>query len=262
MATTCLCELPVAKPSEVAMRGSDGYVERHGLLAKKFHWKAQTFEAEVRALKSVQSPWVVRLLAALPESRCCCLDLYDSDLMQVLLRGTVSEVESEAFRSDATTSLLRALDVCHQALLVHRDVKPENILVAASPRRFVLCDFGRAVSLESRRNQELRRRFEGTYSYAAPEALQGRCMTANDCWSAGIVIYAIVERQMPFDDTADEERQKLPRCLDLIETKPWPSWGRELLDGLLQSDPHGRWTATRALAAMLQRRGKGVMEAA
>jgi serine/threonine protein kinase len=247
--------LGVALPSklEAAHRGADGYVEMHTGLAKKFHWKAQTFDAEVRALQSIESPWIVRLLASLPDSRCCCLELYDTDLMQVLLHGADSEVGSEAFRTDATLSLLKALDACHRALLVHRDVKPENVLVAASPRRFVLCDFGRSVSLADCPARESWRRFEGTYSYAAPEALQGRCTAANDCWSAGVVVYAVLERQMPFDETSDEEKRKLPRSPDLEETEPWPSWGRELLGGLLEKESHSRWSAARALAAVLHR---------
>ena len=255
MMPPCLGAAFAAKPSEaVAHKGADGYVEKHGdlKLAKKFHWKVQTFEAEVSALKKIESPWIVRLLAALPDSRCCCLDLYDTDLMQVLLHGTDAEVGSEAFKTEATISLLKALDACHRALLVHRDVKPENVLVATAPRRFVLCDFGRSVSLANCPTQESWRRFEGTYSYAAPEALEGLCVTANDCWSAGVVVYAVLERQMPFDETSDEERRKLPRCPDLEETEPWPSWGRELFGGLLEHEPCSRWSAARALATVLQ----------
>lgn len=251
MAHPCPCDANIAA---AAHKGADGYVEklREQRVAKKFHWKAKTFEAEVRALQAIQSPWIVQLLAALPETKCCCLELFDTDLMQVLLHGTDFDVHSEDFKTSATVSLLKALDVCHRALVVHRDVKPENVLVTLHPRRFVLCDFGRSVSLPDCLTCEISKRFEGTYSYAAPEALEGRCMTANDCWSAGVVVYTVFEHQMPFDETSDDEKRKLPRCPDLEETTPWPSWGRELLGCLLECESQRRWSASHALATVLR----------
>lgn len=243
---------PATEAAASRRRGADGLVERDDAqqLARKFHWKQRTFDAEVQALRRVQSPWIVRLLAALPEARCCCLELHDADLMQLLLQGEDPAVHTETFKAEAAASLLKALDVCHRSQLVHRDVKPENVLVRRStPWRFALCDFGRSVSLPAG-VAELQLRFEGTYSYAAPEALAGRCMFANDCWSTGVVVFALLEQQMPFDDTSDEERRRLPRVPELEESQPWPRWGRALLEGLFAPAPDERWTATRGLAAV------------
>jgi serine/threonine protein kinase len=229
--------------------GADGYVllVKGSEIAKKYHWKDRTFEAEVKALQTVKSPWIVGLAAAFKETRCCWLELFDVDLMQVLLG---SDAQDDAFERDVASSLLGALEACHGADIVHRDVKPENVLVRNCPRRIVLCDFGRSVFLresqEVARVEELQIPFSGTYSYAAPEALEGRCRTSNDCWAAGVVIYAALERQMPFDETSDEERKRLPRCPDLEKTRPWPSWGEPVLRGLFQRRPQNRWTAVQA----------------
>jgi len=236
--------------------GADGYVEKLDALkiAKKYHWKERSFRAELKALLTVRSPWVVRLAASFVETRCCWLELYDVDLMQVLQESSPVDARDDHFKLDIATSLLRALEACHCVKIVHRDVKPENILVRIYPRRYVLCDFGRSVFLGeegcAHQVDELRVPFSGTYSYAAPEALEGICRCSNDCWSAGVVIYAALERQMPFDDTTDDERRRLPRSPSLDKTCPWPPWAESVLQGLLGRVPEVRWTASRALVAL------------
>ena len=241
---------------ERSRSGSDGYVllPNGSDVAKKYHWKDHTFAAELKALQTVKSPWIVGLAAACRETRCCWLELFDVDLMQVFLGSHLLDVQDDAFKKDVAFSLLGALEACHVVDIVHRDVKPENVLVRDSPRRIVLCDFGRSIVLRESQDvarvEELQIPFTGTYSYAAPEALEGRCRTSNDCWAAGVVIYAALERQMPFDETSDEERKRLPRSPDMEKTRPWPSWGDPVLRGLFQRRPQNRWTATQARAAL------------
>lgn len=240
-----------------ACAGADGYVVKEAgwSLAKKYHWKERSYIAEVRALRSVESPWIVQLVSCCAETRCCWQALYDGDLLQVLTDGFPSIVQDGNFKLDVATSLLRALETCHSAGIVHRDVKPENILFKTYPRSYVLCDFGRAIFLADESaeemldfsTREISVPFSGTYSYASPEALMGRCRCSNDCWSAGVVIYTIIEKQMPFDDPSGEEQKMLPRLPTLDKSGPWPSWGEVLLQGLFFEDHELRWDASRAL---------------
>jgi serine/threonine protein kinase len=240
-----------------ACAGADGYVikEASRSFAKKYHWKERSYVAEVRALRAVESPWIVQLVACSSESRCCWQALYDGDLLQVLTDVFPRVVQDGNFKLHVATSLLRALETCHAAGIVHRDVKPENILFKAYPRGYVLCDFGRSVFLADGNaekpldfsTREVSVPFSGTYSYASPEALMGKCRCSNDCWSAGVVIYTIIEKQMPYDDPSGEEEKTLPRIPTLDKSGPWPSWGEVLLRGLFCEDHTLRWDASRAL---------------
>lgn len=229
------------------LEGADAVVSIDARLriAKKRHRTAATFENEVRLLQRLRHEGIVPLLAYCHESMTCWLPLYETDLMQLLLASRPVEALAVA------SSLLSALRACHAQGVVHRDVKPENVLCRQGT--FVLCDFGCSVVLE--RLEEgfaaASLRFRGTFSYASPEALEGCCAPCNDCWSAGIVIYATLERLMPFDDEDEARPPSGPRSLVAERSAPWPAWAAAAVPRLLENDHSLRWTAPRALEALV-----------
>ncbi|KAJ1640965.1 kinase-like domain-containing protein, partial [Pavlovales sp. CCMP2436] len=88
--------------------------------------------------------------------------------------------------------LVRALAHCHRHGVVHRDVKPENLLVInGSPRRAKLCDFGEAVRV---REGALRTEYVSTRWYRAPELLarERTYGVGIDVWAVGCVAYEMV----------------------------------------------------------------------
>ena len=246
--------------------GGDGVIVRQFAqqTVVKYHLSELSFTAERQALERVKHPCVIELLSVALSSRACYLPLFDADLMQVLLwdedapRGRVEHTL-------LATSLLGALAACHAAHVVHQDVKPDNVLVRFEPLRYVLCDFGRAVRLLGAHGnvvEELPVTRLGTLLYAAPEAGLGRCMAKNDCWGAGVVLFAALERELPFEapeepQTAGDSAAKA-RCYaqSLVEAgdpplqplTAWPSWAPEVLRGLLRVSPEERLTAEGALA--------------
>ena len=135
-------------------------------------------------------------------------------------------------------SVLSALQVVHEAGVVHRDVKPANILLGPEGR-VVLADFGIAKAVDSPA-LTASGVLVGSPSYLAPErARGGRAGPAADLWALGASLFAAVEGRPPF------ERDGVLASLTAVvadELDPAPHAGplRPVIEGLLDKDPATR----------------------
>lgn len=122
------------------------------------------------------------------------------ELSRLTSRGALKV--SEAVR--VTTELLSALNYAHNAGIVHRDVKPSNIMITREGQVKVL-DFGiaRAVS-DTFDDLEQTTAILGTAAYFSPEQARGEQVdTRTDVYAAGVVLYEMLTGQPPFSgDTA------------------------------------------------------------
>nr|MBA2738359.1 protein kinase [Nocardioidaceae bacterium] len=145
--------------------------------------------------------------------------------------------------------LLTALDAAHREGIVHRDVKPSNVLLA--DKRVVLSDFGIATS-ESDPRMTATGLIVGSPTYMSPERLRGSPTgPETDMWSLGATLYAAAEGQPPFD--AGTTMGTVLAVLN--DPLTGPSVGGQLatvLDGLLDKDPGSRLDSQQA-ARLLRR---------
>ncbi|WP_285570920.1 serine/threonine-protein kinase [Actinoallomurus iriomotensis] len=140
--------------------------------------------------------------------------------------------------------LLSALRAAHDAGIVHRDVKPSNVLLETSGR-VVLTDFGIA-TYDGATTLTQTGTFMGSPAYVAPEVARGEPATpASDLWSLGATLYAAVEGRPPYDyETAMATLSALVTSEPDPPTRAGPL--RSVLGGLLTKDPARRLTAARA----------------
>jgi serine/threonine protein kinase len=148
--------------------------------------------------------------------------------------------------------MLGALSAAHEAGILHRDVKPSNVLVTHNrTTRAVLTDFGIARA-QSDATLTQTGMLIGSPAYIAPERARGRvAVPASDLWSLGVTMYAAVEGRSPFE-RPDAMASLVAVLTD--EPAPAPNAGplRPVIEGLLRKDPAERLTAGEA-AAMLDR---------
>ncbi len=147
------------------------------------------------------------------------------------------------------------LSAAHASGLIHRDIKPGNMLLEEPADRLKLTDFGLARSAEDLRLT--RTGFvSGTPLYMAPEQAKGDDSDQRaDLFSLGIVLYECLAGKPPFDGktplavlrrVADEPHEPLNHFSPDV-----PKWFEDVIDRLLAKDPNDRYATAAQLAAEL-----------
>jgi serine/threonine protein kinase len=155
------------------------------------------FRAEAQVLVEVQDPHVARLHEYVEGPGGCAIvmELVDgASLRQVLGEGGPTEPESALY---VLKGSLLGLAAAHARGVVHRDYKPENVLVDAEGAS-KLADFGIAVRAGARAD------ISGTPGYMAPEQWNGQPATpATDIYAATATFYECVTGRPPYDGGGD-----------------------------------------------------------
>jgi len=139
------------------------------------------------------------------------------------------------------------LQYAHEQRLIHRDVKPENMLLG--PRQEVLLsDFGIALTAHSSFSQNTQN-VAGTIVYMAPEQIQGHARPASDQYALGVVVYEWLCGNRPFQGTFTEialqHTTKPPPPLRLY-LPALPVEIEQVVMTALQKDPQQRFSTVRA----------------
>jgi serine/threonine-protein kinase len=155
-----------------------------------------------------------------------------------------------------------ALDAAHSAGLVHRDVKPGNILITPDGR-VLLADFGIAKGLGSTDDLTSENVMMGTAKYLSPEQVRGKKLDGRaDLYALGLVLYECLAGRVPFlgESDADTALARLQRDpTDLTRLRPTLPFGlANLIHRLLARNPDDRPATGGELKASIARIASGV----
>jgi serine/threonine-protein kinase len=215
------------------------------------------FYREARAVASLSHPNIVDIYdyGSQDGHHFIVMQYIDGPDLKTILRreGRMHPARAVAIVSGA----LRGLGAAHERGIIHRDVKPQNLLVRSSDGLVKLTDFGVARALGAARQTAAGITF-GTAHYMAPEQAAGREVgPAADLYAAGVVLYEALAGRVPFDGdtalavTAQHLHAPLPPLTAFVPDVP-PALAR-VVERALAKDPAARYpnaeSLRRAIAA-------------
>lgn len=218
----------------------------------------QRFVQEARAAAQLNHPNIVTIhsVAEYKEIPYFVMEyMAGTSLAQVL--ATEKRLEPERAVRIAS-QVLAALEHAHQAGIVHRDVKPANILCEPDASRVKLADFGVARGVADATHLTLAGSVVGTPWYMAPEQVEGNAGPdpRQDLFSLGVVLYEMLAGSLPFPGPTPVQALAQVRYsdpADPIRTNPMiPRALADIVLRALQRDPARRFQSARRFASALE----------
>lgn len=216
----------------------------------------ERFVAEARLLAELEHPHIVPIYDFVEHEGLCLL------VMELLPGGTLAARHREAGLGPqqacaAIVAVCAALDHAHRNGVLHRDVKPDNVMFSRQGRLKVT-DFGIAKVIAGGANRMTQTGMVlGTPAYMAPEQAEGKELTpATDVYGAGSVLYELLSGRLPFPD----DGEALALLFKRVHEDPQPLRGArpdlppelsEVVDRSIARGPGDRYPTAEAFAVDL-----------
>uniref|UniRef100_A0A1D1XU07 non-specific serine/threonine protein kinase n=1 Tax=Anthurium amnicola TaxID=1678845 RepID=A0A1D1XU07_9ARAE len=167
------------------------FILKHGKSEKDIH----NLRQEIEILRKLKHENIIEMLDAFetPQEFCVVTEFAQGELFEILEDDKcLPEDQVQAIAKQ----LVKALHYLHSNRIIHRDMKPQNILIG--PGSVVkLCDFGFARAMSA--NTVVLRSIKGTPLYMAPELVREQPYNHTvDLWSLGVILYELFVGQPPF----------------------------------------------------------------
>lgn len=217
------------------------------------------FKAEVEAVRQLSHPGIVKLLDAnLDHEPFYAVYEFEPG-------GTIGDLSSEELlaipleqRLLLCAQVCSALNAAHNASVIHRDVKPDNILITQDRKTARLCDFGLAIYEDGERHT-LTNEQVGSRYYIPPEMEDGRAdqvTSKSDIYCMGKVIYYMVSGKIFSRERHRETAYDLRKIFD----DPYLEAVSRILDGAITSDLNSRISSAETLRLLLSLARESILE--
>jgi serine/threonine protein kinase len=228
------------------------------------------FERESRVAAKMDHPNVIPIYSAGDDDGVLYIAMRyveGTDVRAVLLRDGRIEPRRAARIVDAVAA---ALDAAHERGLVHRDVKPANVLLAHQRERehVYLTDFGLTKVLASSQGETRTGMFVGTTDYVSPEQAKGGPLDArSDIYSLGCMLFHMLTGRVPYPAEYDPAKlvahvqDPIPSVREVAPDLPPPF--EEVISRSMAKQPDERYLSAGDLgrAALAAAEGRGVTRA-
>jgi serine/threonine protein kinase len=216
----------------------------------------EKFLAQAQTLTHLEHPHIVQVFDfGIEDDRPYLVMTYvpHGSIRQRYPKGTRLTLEAIVFYVKQIAS---ALQYVHDRTLIHRDIKPHNMLLGPD-HQILLSDFGIAVTSQSiDPSLPGMPDFEGTVLYAAPEQLQGKPRRNSDQYALGVVVYEWLSGEWPFRgsfyEVAQQHMYEAPPSLRKDKGIDISAVVEEVVLKALAKDPDLRFNSVTEFAGVLE----------
>uniref|UniRef100_A0AAY4BC01 Mitogen-activated protein kinase kinase kinase 7 n=1 Tax=Denticeps clupeoides TaxID=299321 RepID=A0AAY4BC01_9TELE len=160
----------------------------------------KAFLVELRQLSRVNHPNIVKLYGSCSNPVCLVMEYAEGGSLYNVLHGaeplphyTASHAMSWCLQCSQGVSYLHGMK---PKALIHRDLKPPNLLLVAHGTVLKICDFGTACDIQTHMTNN-----KGSAAWMAPEVFEGSNYSEKcDVFSWGIILWEVITRRKPFDE--------------------------------------------------------------
>lgn len=230
---------------EVVGKGAFGVVSRAKWRSKDVAVKLieteserKAFMTELKQLSRVNHPNIVKLYGACtkPPTVCLVMEYAEGGSLYNVLHGAGPQpIYTCAHAMSWLLQCAKGVEYLHgmkPKALIHRDLKPPNLLLIMGGTVLKICDFGTACDIQTHMTNN-----KGSAAWMAPEVFEGNMYSEKcDVFSFGIILWEVITRRKPFDEiggpafrimwavhngTRPPLIQNLPKPLELLMTRCW-----------------------------------------